>query len=304
MNTPTDATSATVDGATAPIHTRAMLVSVSISTWAARRYDQKVSDETNKAHGATADAGRYNKHLFGGKERSPSHSHAVNAGSAARAALNKMTLPWSDDGWRMLPNATYMQFQEKMREQRDKFDAAAVEFVKDYPALRQAAEDHLNGMFNPAEYPSQADVAGKFRFKLDFTPVPAASDFRLTLPDDDMRAIQESVTSRVEEATKNAMKDVWRRLHTVVERYRHRLVDLDPKDRPNFVRVCTEIVESIKGLNVTADPELDALIARVENEIVSQDSTDLCKNEDVRAETVKSCESIMAEMSAFYTPEG
>ena len=146
-------------------------------------------------------------------------------------------------------------------------------------------------------------MAGKFRFQLDFQPVPAASDFRLTLPSADMQAIEASVTDRVQRATETAMRDVWKRLHSVVARYLHNLVDLEPKDRAHFVEACRDIVESLKDLNVTADPELDAMIARVEGEIVSQDSTELKDDEAVRNATIAKATEIMEAMSAFYSPE-
>ena len=45
---------------------RAMLASSRISSWSARKYDRKITDETNTAHGASSDAGRYNKMLLPG----------------------------------------------------------------------------------------------------------------------------------------------------------------------------------------------------------------------------------------------
>jgi hypothetical protein len=46
------------------LHTRAMLVSLRISAWSARKYDKKISLEVAANHGASADAGRYNKYLM------------------------------------------------------------------------------------------------------------------------------------------------------------------------------------------------------------------------------------------------
>ncbi|CAM5998721.1 unnamed protein product [Sphagnum balticum] len=43
--------------------TRAMLASLRISSWSARKYDKRVTEETNRSHGADSDAGRYNKML-------------------------------------------------------------------------------------------------------------------------------------------------------------------------------------------------------------------------------------------------
>ena len=38
---------------------RAMLMSLKISQWSARRLDREITDEVNSSHGAAADAGRH-----------------------------------------------------------------------------------------------------------------------------------------------------------------------------------------------------------------------------------------------------
>lgn len=48
----------------APIHTLAMLVSLSLSSWTARKFSEKISSEVARKHGASADAGRYTKNLL------------------------------------------------------------------------------------------------------------------------------------------------------------------------------------------------------------------------------------------------
>ena len=49
---------------TTPLSRKAVLVSVNISQWTARKLDREVTDEVNASHGAQKDAGRYNKLLL------------------------------------------------------------------------------------------------------------------------------------------------------------------------------------------------------------------------------------------------
>jgi hypothetical protein len=46
-------------GAEPSLSSRAMLCSLSISTWSARKHDPEASEEIAQRHGAQADAGRY-----------------------------------------------------------------------------------------------------------------------------------------------------------------------------------------------------------------------------------------------------
>ena len=43
---------------------RAMLVSLSVSIWSARKYDGRISDKVAAEHGADRSMGRYAKHLI------------------------------------------------------------------------------------------------------------------------------------------------------------------------------------------------------------------------------------------------
>jgi len=120
------------------IHSRAMLVTLSVSAFQARRFDRKVTEKVNREYAADEHAGRYNKHLFGGTKHAPSHSAVLSAASAARQIHYDNTLPWNDEGWRLLPTSNYFVYQEQMREVRERFERAVRTFIEDYPNLKRA----------------------------------------------------------------------------------------------------------------------------------------------------------------------
>jgi len=293
-------TTATID--TPEIASRALLVSVSVSTWAARRFDKKVTDKVNKEHGATKDAGRYSKHLFGGKDHSKSHSAAVNAAGTARSVHYKHTLPWTDDGWRLLPTANYDAYRTAMNEVRAVFDKAVVEFIAEYPQMRDDAPAHLNGLHRPEDYPPVDAVASKFRLTVDFGPVPLANDFRLTLPQDQMEEVTRSAVLRVQHGTKIAMQDAWGRLHEIVSRAQERFEDDRPITRKRLFNSLEETVDVLKRLNVTGDPDLEKLRKRVEMELATFDPRAIRDSAGTRQEAAEKAAEIVEAMSAFYTP--
>ena len=103
----------------------------------------------------------------------------------------KNTLPWSDDGWRLLPTANYFHYHGLILPLGDRSNAAVRHFRSLYPGLRAEAPALLNGMFDETDYPSPEEVSRNFNFSLEPRPVPRAGDFRVDLSADvveDMRA--------------------------------------------------------------------------------------------------------------------
>ena len=90
---------------------RAMLCSLSISMWSARKHDPEASEEIAQRHGAQPDAGRYHKVLL----PKAALAEVQKIVSEARQEHYFMTLPWDDNGYRVLPAAAYMDHTERMR---------------------------------------------------------------------------------------------------------------------------------------------------------------------------------------------
>jgi hypothetical protein len=77
----------------------------------ARKHDKDASEEIATRHGAQSDAGRYHKILL----PKAALAEIQKIVSEARQEHYFMTLPWDDNGYRVLPAAVYMDHVEKMR---------------------------------------------------------------------------------------------------------------------------------------------------------------------------------------------
>ena len=285
---------------TADIHSRAMLVKLSVSCWVARKFDRKISKQINDQHEASSDAGRYNKQLLGGRKAAPSHAAVIASGAAARAAFYANTLPWEDEGWRLLPTANYEDFTKTMRNARETFEANVETFCLEYPELRETARVLLNGMFNASDYPSKESMRSRFSFGVDFNPVPREGDFRLELPQEQRDAIAENTEARVEKATQHAMRDAWGRLQEVVEKVAQKLANPKGIFRDSMIRNTKDMAEILGKLNVTGDEELERMRSRVIAEIANLDPDSLRKNEGQRQQAAKSASDILDAMRGIY----
>lgn len=283
------------------VTSRAMLVSLRISTWSARKYDKKISDEVARNHASTTDAGRYNKHLLPGE--AISYRELQQSVSDARAYHYSQTLPWSDEGWRILTTANFMDYSTGMRGKLDECRLRLDNFVGAYPLLKAGAKALLNGMFNEADYPAESDIRSLFRFGVDYNPLPTAGDFRVSLPADEMQLIAERTEQRVKDAVADAAKDAWRRLYEQVEHMRERLADPKAIFRDTLVQNARELTDVLRKLNITADPKLDAACADVVRSLTTREAETLRKNPRLRQAVSGEADRILAAMSGIYTPE-
>lgn len=281
-----------------PIHSRAMLVSLRLSAWTARKYDKKITSETNAAHGASADAGRYNKMLLSGD--CPSYKALMQLVGSIRTEHYANTLAWSDEGFRLLPTANYPQYSDFTRKKRAEFNTLLEEFLSEYPYLREQAKVRLKGMYKEEDYPTVSQIRGKFGFYLDFNPLPIKGDFRCELPQEEIRQIESQMVDRQGEAIKEAMTDAWKRLHDCVKHIHERMVNPDAIFRDSLIYNARELCDMLSRLNVTGDANLEKFRDEVESYLASNDPDTLRENYSLREDTATLAEDIMQRMSGFY----
>jgi len=280
----------------ASIHASAMLVKLSISTWTARRFDKMVTAEVNAARGAASDAGRYNKHLLSGD----TFRAVSKVASDTRTQHYANTLAWTDEGWRLLPTANWDAYTSLTRDLRAQFTAALAAFVADYPGLKELARQRLNGMFREDDYPAPHEMESKFKFSVDFSPVPASGDFRLDLPQAQLDAVEASVESRVQVATSEAMREIWGRLYDTVKAMHSRLSDPKAIFRDSLVTNARDLTELLTRLNVTGDPDLERMRVAVRDGLTGLDAQSLRTDTGARAETAQKASEILSAMSAAF----
>jgi len=249
------------------IASSAMLVELSISSWTARKLDKKVSAEVDSAKGAKTNAGNYNKNLLAGTGFLDTITkYAANA----RAWHISQTLPWSDNGLRLLPVSNFITYKEQLATLESNYQALVDKFIVAYPNLVSAAAFQLGALFNRDEYPEADAVARKFKFNVNFLPVPTAGDFRVDIGEEAKQELIMSCNSAYNARLESAMKDAWGRLHEHLLRMSDRLADLEtPRELKNGEKVYTkpfhdsllenaiELVDLLKHFNVTNDPSME-----------------------------------------------
>jgi len=276
------------------LNRRAMLANLSISQWTARKYDRKVSKEVAEKYNATQDAGRYNKVLIA-QEEIKVISKVANA---ARTFHYFQTLPWNDNGDRILPAKNFERYQEGIEKFKRDFDDAVTRFIALYPALKDDARRNLNGLFNEEDYPATEHLRGKYSFRPTFEPLALAADFRVDLIGAQAAdAIRQDLETRTQDAQQKATAELYQRLYDSVKHMADKLADPEGIFRDSLVNNLVELCGVLPSLNFADDPELAALTDEVRDKLTNLDPQTLRTSVMFRGQTASDAGEILAKIT-------
>ena len=192
------------------ISSAAMIVDFNASVWTARKKDMKASDDIAAMNGADVGIADVRKKLLGNcDELIAVQKFAANV----RNMHYSMTLPWSDNGSRLLTTQQYFKYNEIMSQLQTEFHALVDSFLQAYQWEVSKAQAKLGAMFNRDEYPTSEALQDKFRFRVSYIPLPDSGDFRIDIGNEAMEQIQSQYQSHYTQAINSAMSDLWHKLH-------------------------------------------------------------------------------------------
>lgn len=280
------------------IASSAMLVELSISAWTARKLDKKVSAQVDLDKHAKTRAGNYNKNLLAGT----GFLDTINKYAAsARHWHSTQTLPWSDNGLRLLPMSNFLAYKENLVTLEKNYQALVDKFIVAYPNLVSAAAFQLGDLFDRNEYPDAEKVATKFKFRVNYLPVPMAGDFRVDINEEAKAEIIQSCEGLYKERLDNAMKDAWTRLHDCLLRMSERLADNENGDRKRIhdtlIDNAVELTLLLKHFNLTGDSSMETARTDLENAIKNHDADDLRESHMAREAVKTKVDAILSKFS-------
>lgn len=270
---------------------KAMIVTLSVSCWTARKQDKKVAEEVEQKHNAR-DAGRYNKLLIDKTHLDPLTSMA----GRIRQRHYDLTLPWLDNGGRLLPSKLFFKYQSEMNTLKDEYRQKVDSFIPLYDSqLIADARNRLGTMYESSDYPPGVTLRKKFSVDIDIAPVPAATDFRVEVGDAERQRIQDEITARTEQRQREAMNDAWARVRRVVTNIHARMTAPKTIIHDSLVENAQELVQLLPGLNVVDDPVLAEVTHDITNNLLVE-AWKLRKSASTRRAMAKSAEMILAKI--------
>ena len=276
------------------IQSRAMLVNLVIRQWSARKLDRSASAEIDKTHGAS-DAGRYNKLIIDKSALEP----ITKIASAMRDRHYHFTMPWGDNGDRLLPSSLYFEYIKEMRDFIQQFNARSTGFISAYPALVQAARVRLGTLYDPNDYPAASTLYAKFDAGVSFSSVPFVDDFRVDLDKDQVEQIKANMSETIVARQNDAVRSCYVRAAEIVSRIRERLSVKDGVFRDSLIENARALVDLLPSLNITGDADLENLRLEISESLLIEPSV-LRNHPDVRQKTADAADSILSRLKGVY----
>lgn len=274
---------------------RAMLVRLSICYWVFHRKDKTVTEEVAAAKRADLDAGKWETDLIPASRM----NKILAVRGQARATHFNMTLPWLDNGLRILPASVFMDYTKKMREHEALYSKAIEELVAEWPELLAGAQKRLGKLFRPEAYPSASDLRTRFRWRVGVTPMPEAGDFRVDLQDDVVADVKADIEKQVQEACREAMSDLWQRLYEAVTHIAERLTNAKGIFRDSLISNVKELCDMLPKLNILNDPALEGMRQEILKGLASEKPEELRTNEKQRTAAAKKAQDIVEKMKGL-----
>ena len=243
------------------ITSSAMLVELMISVWTGKKRDKAASEEVSRNKNADKGVASVNKKLLGDcAELDALQKYAANV----RNMHYNATLPWSDMGPRLLTTTRFFKYSADFTALQAEFGRLVDTFLAAYDWEIMQSQAKLGDLFDVTEYPSGDDLRNKFRFKLNYIPLPDAGDWRIDIGNEAQTVLRDQYSTYYTEQLASAMNDVWRRLFDTLTTLSRQLSDQteDGKTPKIYAYVfdrALEIVDMMDTCNVTNDPSMQLM---------------------------------------------
>lgn len=302
------------------IASAAMIGSVNISVWEARKQDKRTAEEVMASKGARSrKAATVSKHLF---SECPELEAIKTLRSTIRQWFNSVTLPWDDNGRRIITTAQYLEVTNRAGKFEREFAALVQVFINMYSTAISKQAFEMGSLFDRSEYPPVEEVVAKFRFSFTVEPLPTSGDFRVDIGNEAQRQMKERYDRAVEERMSGAVADAWQRVKTQVEWVRERMdacIEYDPdaveevktldadgtvlsveikkKRRPklydSMLEQGLELTGLLRDLNITNDPRLEEARQALETALTRVDMDSLKKVPELQKATRTAMQDIL-----------
>lgn len=278
---------------------KSLLVCISLGGMPSSRIDKDTTAFVLRSQSAQDEAGRWTARLWPKEALEP--IRAID--SAIRAYHYSKTLPWLDDGKRIIASRVFQEYTDHLRSLRLQREVEVRNFIHNYNNWMDRARDMRGTAFDYSEYPPREKVAKKFRFDVNAEPIPCSDDFRVSLAAPDMERIQADLSARLKSAEAAARRDLYARMAAPVAALLDRLADPDSRITDASLNAIHAVCDAIPDLNVWDDPEINALRDRISMQLATLRPESLKDSRSDRSRAASKATSILNAMAPWLGEE-
>jgi hypothetical protein len=268
-----------------------------------QRQNKQVAKEVADKYGSDETMGKFVESLIA-KEAT---SRLNQIESSLRQEFYRRTLPWDDNGSRIVSAAGYMDLVTFVRAAQTQWDPAVDYFCDNWDAHVAEAKVKRNGLFDPSQYMTRDQVRRRFEFVWRVSPVPTADDFRASISKEELDVIKKQNADMLQQTLHDSMADVWQRLRHVISNdqgtgLRDRLQAANNADktfRDTAVTNITDLLAIVPSLNLTGDSDVARFCADIQRELTTIEPATLREDPKAREDVINRADEILSKMSAY-----
>lgn len=222
--------------------------------------------------------------------------------SQASSYWRSMTLPYPQEGVRLIKQSDVAAFEDKMREFKEQLAAAASNLQLEYESIKEAAREKLGDLFNPLDYPPTLE--GVFEIKWEYPPVEPPN-YLMTFNPELYAQEQSRIQQRFEAAVIMAEDAFAEQLQEMIAHLIERLTDEPDGTKKTFrasaIENFKEFYENFRRMNVRSNAQLDGLIQQANDLVAGIDPADLRKNSDLRRNLSQQMTTVKTALDTMIT---
>lgn len=253
------------------ISSAAMLVELSISVWTGIKKDKKASQDVEAQNGADTGVAKVSKKLLGDcAELKAVQDFTANV----RTGIHyDMTMPWSNSGLRLLPTSKYFKYHQTMTALQAEWQKLVDAFLAAYDWEAAQAQAKLGSLFARDEYPTMEKLREKFRFNLNYIPMPEAGDWRVDMEKETRDALAEHYQKFYHDQTQRSVMATWAVAAEALSAMSDRLADPAEGEKANkngskvfrdsLVENMMAAIDKLEEFNLTNDPTMRQMKQRL-----------------------------------------
>ena len=253
------------------IASSAMLVELSISQWGGRKEDKRASQAVEAQNGAEDGVFSGHKKLLGNcAELKAVQDFTANVRTGIHYA---MTMPWSNSGLRLLPTVKYFDYTKTMTALEAEWWKLVEAFLAVYDWEAAQAQAKLGSLFARDEYPTVEKLREKFRFSINYIPMPEAGDWRVDMQAEARDVLAAHYEKFYSEQTHRAVMATWTVAAEALAAMSDRLADPAEGEKANkngskvfrdsLVENMLSAIDKLEAFNLTGDQTMQTMQKRL-----------------------------------------
>lgn len=244
-----------------PLNEKAMLVRLKRGQFNHNVTDQEATSLVENANGVKR-VGKFKKVLFAESVR---YADLIAAYGALYTYHQAHTIPWTDNGPRLLPSDMYFDYTADLRTLRGACDAALNLFLSGYNGEINIDKKRLGVMAKDSDYPPEEEMRKKFYHDIQFQPVPASGDFRVNISEEDRQSMERALHEAEQGMAQHIVESLLEPLKHAAEKLAIPIGEKGSVFRDTLIENLLEVCERLPKLDITGSPEVAAAVRGVQD---------------------------------------